>query len=236
MKIIVAPKEQFAAKAAEIFVNTLKTGGANICLPTGDTPKGMYQELVKMYNEGKAVFKNLQAFVLDEWGDIPKEHPARCINMLRDEFFEPIKLNVNQIFHYDNFEEISAKEKCLRYENELKIHGGLHLSILGIGMNGHVGFNEPGSHKNDRTKVVELASKTVEVSKKYGILEPVSWGMTIGIGTLLESKSILIIANGAHKKEVVQKLIEGNEDETFPISLLKNHQDVTLLVDQEAYM
>jgi glucosamine-6-phosphate deaminase len=234
MNIVVVSPDEFASRAADIVSRVVTENTApNICFPTGNTPEGLYQELVKRYENGLLSLANVRAFGLDEWGDLENGHPVRCINIMQRCLYQKTDISPAYIYFLEpNRPDI--EEQCKAYDELIERHGGLTLSILGLGLNGHVGFNEPGSKASDRTRVVRLDSKTQTVGQKYGMEKTPTWGVTVGLATLLESMEILILVNGEHKAEIVDRVVNGPVTSDVPATFLRDHPNCTLLLDTHA--
>jgi len=233
MNLLVVNSEKFAATAADHIEAVVQSKAkVNICFPTGDTPKGVYLELERRVRHGMLSLKNVRGFGLDEWGELKDDNPIRCSSRIRNDLYNRVDI---EEYYYVNPQAFDMAEECKEYERLIQTKGGLHLSMLGIGLNGHVGFNEPGSRVDSRTRVVKLDDTTKRVSEKYGWKQkqPI-WGVTLGVGTLLESEKVLILANGRHKAQIVQKAIEDPVTPFVPVSLLRDHRNVTFLLDTEA--
>ena len=216
-------------------------------LPTGTTPVGMYRRLVSACGARPGCFGDVSTFNLDEYVELPAEHPASYRSFMERHLFAHVDLAPERARLPDgnaaavrrespalSLEEALAVE-CLRYERDIAAAGGLSLTVLGLGVNGHIAFNEPGSHHDSRTRVVELAAATRRANAPHfpGAHVP-RRAITMGIGTILESRSVVLLASGAGKAEAVERLREGRVSEAFPASALHRHADVTVLVDRAA--
>ncbi|RIV26180.1 glucosamine-6-phosphate deaminase [Alicyclobacillaceae bacterium I2511] len=234
LNIVVVSPEKFGNTAADIVQRvTENTEAPNITFPTGDSPLPLYRELVNRYQHGKLSLANVQAFGLDEWGELEPGHPIRCISRMKTQLYSETDIPVEQIYYLEpNTDDLDVH--CEAYDKRIADMGGLTLSILGIGINGHIGFNEPGSKATVRTRKIQLADRTLNVSQKYGFDKTPSWGVTLGLATLLESKEILILATGAHKAEIVHLTVNGPETSDVPSSLMRRHPNCTLLLDEAA--
>jgi glucosamine-6-phosphate deaminase len=233
MDLRIVNPDEFAKTAADIIQSTIQQPNAvNICFPTGDTPKSVYLELENRVRNKELSFQKVRGFGLDEWGELAPDDPIRCSSRIRQDLYRRVDIAE---FYYADPQASDMSIECARYDELLQNKGGLDLAILGIGLNGHVGFNEPGSQLNSRTRQVVLDDATKRVAHKYGwkSSQP-NWGITLGMGTLLESKEILIIANGVHKAEIVEKAIRGPKTSDVPVSLLRDHPQLIFLIDTGA--
>ena len=216
-------------------------------LPTGTTPVGMYRRLVSACAARPGCFGEVSTFNLDEYVELPPEHPASYRSFMERHLFAHVDLAPERARLPDgnaaavrrespalSLEEALAVE-CLRYERDIAAAGGLSLAVLGLGVNGHIAFNEPGSHHDSRTRVVELAAATRRANAPHfpGGHVP-RRAITMGIGTILESRGLVLLASGAGKAEAVERLRAGRVSEAFPASALHRHPDVTVLVDRAA--
>lgn len=216
-------------------------------LPTGTTPVGMYRRLVAACSSRPGCFGEVSTFNLDEYVGLPAQHPASYRSFMERHLFAHVDLAPGRARLPDGnaaavrrespaltLEEALAVE-CLRYERDIAAAGGLSLTVLGLGVNGHIAFNEPGSHHDSRTRVVELAAATRRANAPHFPGEHVPrQAVTMGVGTILESRSIVLLASGAGKVEAVERLRAGRVSEDFPASALHTHPDVTVLVDRAA--
>ena len=216
-------------------------------LPTGPTPVGMYRRLVSACAARPGCFGEVSTFNLDEYVELPPEHPASYRSFMERHLFAHVDLAPERARLPDgnaaavrrespalSLEEALAVE-CLRYERDIAAAGGLSLTVLGLGVNGHIAFNEPGSHHDSRTRVVELAAATRRANAPHFPGDHVPRrAITMGIGTILESRSLVLLASGAGKAEAVERLRAGRVSEAFPASALHRHPDVTVLVDRAA--
>lgn len=209
-------------------------------LATGSTPLGMYQQLVQMVNDGLISLKNVISFNLDEYIGIPKNHQQSYHCYMMENFFKKVDIpskNTNLPYCKSQIDTNSdCKDACVEYDNLIAQTGGLDLQILGIGPNGHIGFNEPATSLETGTHIVTLAEETREANARFfSEKEKVpTHAITMGVGTILKSKEILLLANGKNKAEVVAGMFSGEVNTLLPASLLQVHPKVTVIVDQEA--
>lgn len=206
-------------------------------LATGSTPKTLYAELVKMHKEEGLSFKNVITFNLDEYYPIEREAIQSYYNFMHRLLFSQVDIDPANV-HIPNGsiakEEIKAH--CQAYEKKIEESGGIDLQILGVGINGHIGFNEPGSGLYSRTRMVTLAT-TTRLANAYefaNISEVPRLAVTMGINTIMKAKKIILLAWGSAKAPVIQQAVEEDDTEHVPASLLQNHDDVTFVVDEAA--
>ena len=206
-------------------------------LATGSTPKSLYAELVRMYREEKLSFKNVITFNLDEYYPIDNDALQSYNRFMRSNLFDHIDINPKNI-HIPNGEikKDDIKSHCQLYEKMIQEAGGIDLQVLGIGNNGHIGFNEPGSSLHSKTRLITLDNST-RIANAYefaNISQVPRLAITMGIGTILKAKKILLMAWGESKAPVLQKAVEGDVSEHVPASLLQDHNDITFVIDESA--
>lgn len=206
-------------------------------LATGSTPKALYYELVRMHEEENLSFKNVITFNLDEYYPIERDTYQSYYNYMHRIFFDQVDIDPKNV-HIPNGEwpKESIKQHCAEYEAAIEEAGGIDLQILGIGNNGHIGFNEPGSSIHSRTRLINLENST-RLANAYefaNISEVPRLALTMGIGTILKAERIILLAWGAGKAPVVQKAVEGNVTEHVPASLLQQHPNCYFILDEAA--
>ncbi|MBI5857471.1 MAG: glucosamine-6-phosphate deaminase [Sphingobacteriales bacterium] len=206
-------------------------------LATGSTPKSLYAELVRMHREEKLSFKNVITFNLDEYYPIDNNALQSYNRFMRINLFDHIDINPKNI-HIPDGETAkeNIKEYCRKYEKMIKDAGGIDLQILGIGNNGHIGFNEPGSGIYSKTRLITLDNST-RIANSYefaNISQVPRLAITMGISSIMQTKKIVLMAWGSSKALVIKKSVEDDDTEQVPASLLQNHDDVTFVVDETA--
>ncbi len=206
-------------------------------LATGSTPKTLYAELVRMHKEEKLSFRNVISFNLDEYYPIANNALQSYNRYMRIHLFNHVDIKEKNI-HIPNGEitKENIKSYCNKYEDEIKQAGGIDLQILGIGNNGHIGFNEPGSAYFSKTRLATLDNST-RLANAYefaNISEMPRLALTMGIGTIMQAKKVILTAWGAAKAPVIKKAVEENSTEQVPASLLQTHPDITFVVDKNA--
>lgn len=227
--------EECSKVASEIFIDAIKQN-PNIVLglATGSTPIGTYKNIIKAYEEGQISFKNVRTYNLDEYVGISRENDQSYYYFMHDNLFNHVDIleeNVHVPYAYEGKFEESAKA----YTEELK-KANVDIQLLGIGANGHIGFNEPGTSFDQETFIIELTEKTREDNKRFfaSIDDVPTHAITMGIADILRSKKIVLIASGENKAEAVKKLLSGEVTVDFPASSLHNHMDVVVIVDEAA--
>ena len=206
-------------------------------LATGSSPKSLYAELVRLHREEKLSFKNVITFNLDEYYPIDNDALQSYNRFMKEQLFDKVDIDQSNC-HIPNgqWKKEDIKQHCLEYEKMIEDAGGVDLQILGIGNNGHIGFNEPGSSIYSRTRLVPLDNSTrIANSHEFQNISHVPrLAVTMGISTILKSKRIILMAWGQLKAPVIQKAVEGNVTEQIPASLLQQHNDVTFFLDEVA--
>jgi len=223
--------------AAKIVVKQIKNK-PNIVLglATGSTPLGMYRELVKLYKKGKFDFSKVTTFNLDEYLGLSPEHPQSYHYYMYENFFNHVNIEEKNI-HIPKGDTKDPVQVCLNYEREIEKVGGIDLQILGIGVNGHVGFNEPDINLETKTHVIQLSDNTITANSRFfkNLDEVPKKAITMGMATIMKSKRIILMAWGAEKKKPILKVISGHIATEVPASLLQVHNDVILIVDKQIY-
>ena len=223
--------------AALIREKQKKNESCVLGLATGSTPKTLYAELVRMHKEEKLSFKNVVTFNLDEYYPIDNDALQSYNRFMKSNLFDHVDIKPKNI-HIPNGEikKEDIKLHCSQYEKMIEDAGGIDLQILGIGNNGHIGFNEPGSGIYSKTRLITLDNST-RIANSYefaNISEVPRLAITMGISTILKSKKIILMAWGPSKAPVIKKAVEEEDTEQVPASLLQNHEDVTFYVDETA--
>ena len=237
MRIIVENDYDSMSKKAALMVAsqiTLKAD-SNLGLATGSTPLGMYENLIEMYKDAKVDFGEVQSFNLDEYCGLSADHPNSYHYYMHQNLFDQINIKNKNI----NIPDGSAddfEEECKNYEAKIKKARGIDLQILGIGSNGHIGFNEPAKKLNVATEVVDLRKETIEANSRFfESKENVpKKAISMGMATILKADKIVLLASGKNKAEAIKKTVSGRISTEVPASLLQTHPDVTIILDQEA--
>lgn len=205
-------------------------------LATGSTPLGMYEELIALHKSGSLDFSKATSFNLDEYVGLTPENPQSFHYFMHSNFFSRVNFSPEKINIPDGSLRANYAEYCEGYERAIKSSGGIDLQILGIGRNGHIGFNEPNSSLASRTRLKELTLETTEDNRRFfppGAEIP-ECAITMGIGTILDTRRILILATGKSKAAAVAKAIEGPISSSVSASALQLHPDVTFILDEDA--
>ena len=204
-------------------------------LATGSTPIGTYKELIKAYENGDLEFSLVKTANLDEYRGLEKTNDQSYDYFMKDNLFNHININFENL-NIPNGEKPDAEEECARYEAVVKALGGQDLQLLGMGHNGHIGFNEPADEIPKETHCVDLQESTIQANKRFfeKVEDVPTQAYTMGIGTIMQAKKILVVASGADKAEIVKKAFFGPITPQVPASILQLHPDVTVVVDEAA--
>lgn len=222
--------EEMSKMAAAIFTEQIKNKPKSIIgLATGSTPEGLYKELIKLYNAGELSLRDVTTFNLDEYVGLHRDDKASYWTYMHENLFNHIDLDDEQI-HLPKGDAEDLAAECAAYEAAITAAGGIDLQLLGIGVNGHVGFNEPGTSFDSLTHVVELTESTREANKIYfdNYDAVPTLAVTMGIQTIMNAKQVVLVAFGESKAEAMARLKSGVVTEDMPASQLCNHPNVTV--------
>lgn len=204
-------------------------------LATGSTPIGLYEQLVEWYKKGDLDFSEISTVNLDEYKGLDRENDQSYYYFMHDHLFNHVNICQERTNVPNGMEQDSEKE-CRRYEALIDSLGGADLQLLGLGHNGHIGFNEPAPVFEKMTHCVDLTESTIEANKRFfaSADEVPRQAYTMGIGTIMKAKKILVVVSGEDKAEIVAKAFSGDVTPNVPASILQMHQDVTVVADQAA--
>ncbi|MBP1947991.1 glucosamine-6-phosphate deaminase [Virgibacillus litoralis] len=228
--------DEMSEKACDLIVEKInKLDNPVLGLATGSTPEGMYQQIIDSYQRTKVSFTKTTTFNLDEYVGLPGENPNSYRFYMNEKLFKHIDLPDNRAFLPDGDAD-DLKKECRDYETLMYIAEYIDVQVLGLGLNGHIGFNEPGTAFDSRTHIVELDETTRKANARFfDSLEDVpKKAITMGIETIMESKKILLLVSGEKKAEAVFRLVNGEISEDFPASILQKHENVILIADEGA--
>lgn len=217
--------------ASQVIINPKSILG----LATGGTPLGMYGCLVEMFQDGKLDFSEIKTFNLDEYYGLSKEDDQSYYGYMNENFFNHINI-LKENIDIPNGKAEDVLKECEAYDEKIKIAGGIDLQILGIGSNGHIGFNEPADKLNIKTHLVNLSQKTIsDNSRFFSNKEDVpKQAISVGLETIMKSKKIIMLASGKSKAEAIKAMVSGYVDTHVPASILQTHSDIILILDKEA--
>lgn len=238
MEVIIQPNSQKLSIIAANIIREAVIRKPNLVLglATGSTPIGLYELLVQMHKEDGVDFSKVITFNLDEYIGIPKDHPQSYHTFMNKHFFNHVNIPRKNQNIPQNIVE-NHVSFCQEYEDSIRRCGGIDIQILGIGKDGHIGFNEPGSSFASRTRIATLSKSTLEANAVHfgdDINAVPEMAITMGIGTITEAKQCLLLASGSNKKDAIAKTIEGPISAMVPATVLQMHSDVVFLVDEAA--
>ena len=229
--------EAISLQAAQLIAGAVHKKPALVLgLATGSTMVGVYKHLVGLHKQGSLDFSRVVTFNLDEYLGLPATHPRSFRHFMYENLFAHVNVNSRNIHIPDGTIRGNYDEYCTSYENSIRKAGGIDLQVLGIGRNGHIGFNEPTSSIGSRTRLKVLSQETIDDNSKFFAKgeESPRCAITMGIGTILEARKILLLATGKSKSTAVAKSIEGPVTSAVSASALQLHPDVTFIIDDAA--
>ncbi|UOE55054.1 glucosamine-6-phosphate deaminase [Bacillus sp. CMF12] len=237
MKIIrTADYNDMSQKAAQLMIEKIRQQpDMTLGLATGSTPKGVYAELIKDHQKNGTSYEKITTINLDEYIGLPPSDPNSYRHFMNSELFDHLDIRLVNT-HLPNGAAEDMSKECERYEQLIKDLVDIDLQLLGIGRNGHIGFNEPCTSFHSRTHVVDLAESTRKANARFfsSIEDVPAQAITMGIASILDSREIILLASGSAKAEALRQLVYGEPDEQFPASALKLHANVTIIADEEA--
>lgn len=221
--------------AAMIAAQVNLKPNAVLGLATGGSPVGAYEKLVEMFQQGAVDFSEITTVNLDEYRGLSKEHEQSYWYFMHDNLFHHVNVKAEKI-HVPNGENPDMERACREYDELIESVGGIDLQLLGIGLDGHIGFNEPGAAFEPNTHCVDLTESTIEANKRFFSSkdEVPKQAYTMGIKPIMQAKKVLMIANGAAKAEILKKAFTGEITPEVPASILQLHPDFTLIADEDA--
>lgn len=233
---VVKDYEQMSQKGAEIIADLLKAKPeAKLGLATGGTPVGMYKELIERNQKGEISFKQVSAYNLDEYYPIEKTNDQSYDYFMKKNLFDHIDIDVNNTY-IPNGMAINSVEESKSYDEVVRATGGVDVQVLGIGGNGHIGFNEPSEVFEPLTHRVTLDERTIQDNARFfaSIEEVPTEAITMGIGTIMTAKSVLLLASGSSKAPIIKEMLLGKVSPKVPASILQFHKDVKVVLDEAA--
>jgi glucosamine-6-phosphate isomerase len=236
MEIFIAyTYEGISKKAANDVIEIMRSfKNPLLCVASGDTPAGLYKEIVDKVNKNELDSSDWSFVGLDEWIGLNETDEGSCQFHLNNQLFHPLQIAKSKICFFDGRAKDLNKE-CEDVESFILQYGGINVSILGLGMNGHIGMNEPGTSPSLRSHVTALEPITQKVGQKYfKEQQQLTEGITLGLATLMESKHIILLISGSHKAEIVRRLIKKEISKQLPASLLRNHSGLKIYLDKAA--
>ena len=226
-------EDAWVSGAASLWCDRLRSNPRlRMCLPSGNTPIKIYAAMAQSVKAGLVSFRDAEIFALDDYGGLAPDDAGKCVNMLRRHLIDHIDLPKAR-FHFIDTDASDLARVCREYDRI--IGDGFDLTLLGIGLNGHLGLNEPGAAPDSATRRVEMHAATVAASANYlNHSNFPTWGVGVGLKPLLGSKEVWLLANGAKKAEIVRRAVQEEITKEIPASLLRKHPNSSLFVDAEA--
>lgn len=228
--------KDMSRKAANIIsAQVIMKPNCVLGLATGSTPIGTYDQLVEWYNKGDLDFSEVTTVNLDEYKGLPRTNDQSYYYFMHQHLFDHVNIDPERT-NVPNGMEPDAEKECGRYEELIRSLGGVDLQLLGLGHNGHIGFNEPGEAFEKETHCVDLTESTIEANKRFfaSADDVPKQAYTMGIKTIMQAKKILIVVNGENKADIVERAFFGPVTPEVPASILQLHNDVTLVGDEAA--
>lgn len=218
--------------AASLLVTELKIKKELlVCCATGGSPLGFYQRLAGMYPTAADLFDRVRILKLDEWGGIPMNDPNSCHSYLQEQVLKPLKISPNRYIAFDS-EVKDVEEECKRIQRRIDQTGPIDFCVLGLGKNGHLGFNEPADYLKPDCHIATLAATTVQHSMVQTMPKIPTFGVTIGLKDLLGSRKILLLITGSQKQDAIKNLLTKQITTQLPASMLWLHSNVECLIDK----
>lgn len=237
MKIIKAKDyEEMSRRAADVIsAQIIMKPDCVLGLATGSSPEGTYEKLIERYNQGDLDFGDVTTVNLDEYRGLSKENDQSYYYFMHSHLFDYVNINPERTFLPDGMSEDPDKE-CARYEEVIRATGGVDLQLLGLGRNGHIGFNEPGEFFEKGTHCVDLHQSTIEANKRFfaSADDVPRQAFSMGIQTIMKARKILVVVSGEDKAEAVRNCFFGPVTPKVPGSILQMHPDVTVVADESA--
>ena len=228
--------DEMSDKACELIVDRLnKLENPVFGLATGSTPEGLYKRLIEKYEQKEVSFKGVTSFNLDEYIGLAADNPNSYHYFMGEKLFNHVDISPSQT-HLPNGIADDLNKECRDFEQLISEAKGIDLQLLGLGTNGHIGFNEPGTKFDSRTDIVDLAQETLEANARHfdSVDEIPTQAITMGIGSIMEGKEIILLVSGESKADALASVINGEVTEDFPASILQKHNNVTIIADEAA--
>ncbi len=234
MELIIATKEEINKLVSEEIIELInKNNHCILGLATGSTPIGVYDLLVKAYNDKRVSFKDVTSFNLDEYVGLEETHNQSYRYFMNSHLFDHVDINIDNT-HIPSNKDDSNNYKI--YDEKIKNAGGIDIQLLGIGSNGHIAFNEPGTPFNTKTHIVSLKESTINDNARFFSSkdEVPKEAISMGLESIMNAKRVVLIAYGKNKQEAIYKMMALEPSEDLPASILQNHPNVTIYCDEEA--
>lgn len=228
--------EELSEKAGSIIVERIQAlDNPVLGLATGSTPEGLYTYLIEKYKQGELSFQNITTFNLDEYVGLREDDINSYHYFMKEKLFNHVDLN-DEKAHVPDGNVIDLEKECQAYEQKIREHGNIDIQVLGVGVNGHIGFNEPGTAFSSRTHLVELTESTRQANARFfsSIDEVPTMAITMGIETIMDSKMIVFLVSGESKAETLARIMNGEVSEDCPASILRTHPNTIVIADEAA--
>ena len=234
-KIIFDNYLELSAKSADLIADLIhEKPDALICFPAGETSIGTFEHLIDLYKRGKASFSQCKIVGLDDWLNLGARRNENCFSFLKKHLFDHIDYNEDNLCFFDG-ESADPESECIKTDEFIREFGPIDLMLLGVGMNGHLGLNEPGSSFDLYSHTVKLDEVTREVGQKYFQGEVIlTGGITLGLKSIMEARSVILQITGLRKAKIYNRLMSCEITSDFPVSILKSHPNALLLLDRVA--
>ena len=239
MRVIIESDYQALSEWAANYVAQFQPSSERpfvLGLPTGSSPLGMYKALIELNREGKVSFRNVVTFNMDEYVGLPESHPESYHSFMFNNFFNHIDIPKENI-HILNGNASDLEAECGNYEKQIASYGGIDLFVGGIGPDGHIAFNEPGSSLTSRTRVKTLTTDTIVANSRFfdnDVDKVPKTALTVGVGTVMDAKEVLILCNGHNKARALHHAVEGSVTQMWTISALQMHRHGIIVCDEAA--
>lgn len=236
MKVtVLKTAEEIGVAVAKIFTDEVKANPDCILgLATGASPIPTYNNIIKTHKEEGISFKGVKTYNLDEYCDLPKADKNSYYTFMHEQLFNSLDI-LEENVHFLDGNATDTDAECRRYDNEINEAGGIDIQLLGIGNNAHISFNEPADSFTDGSFKVKLTDSTIEANKIYFDENPMPhYALTMGVNQIMSAKKIVLIATGPKKAEAVRNMIKGEVTPQVPASILQNHNDVEIFLDEAA--
>jgi glucosamine-6-phosphate isomerase len=236
MKIFISDDyDKMSKQAAEAVIQLMQSARRPvICAASGHSPEGLYREIIEQVRTKQLTVDNWLFLGLDEWVGMNAGDEGSCRHHLDLELLNPLQIPEERICFFDGRAD-DLEAECERIEKFIHDEGGIDVAVLGLGMNGHIGMNEPGVSANTRSHVIDLHPITKTVGQKYFKEEKeLAQGITLGIATLMDANNLIVVVSGVHKSDITQEMIEGKVSRDLPVTLLRDHPALKIYLDSDA--
>ena len=234
MKVVFLPKDEIEKEMANIFIDEIKKNPRCVLgFATGSSPLGIYKNIIDAYKKGEISFKDVTTFNLDEYIGLDENNNQSYRYFMNHNLFNHIDINMANTHVPSGFVKNDAE--AMEYDKLIESKGGIDIQLLGLGSDGHIAFNEPGTSFDSLTHIVELTDQTIKDNSRFfeRIEDVPTKACTMGLKSIMNAKKVVLIATGKSKRDVVHKLIDGGISEDIPVSILKNHKDAIVYIDEE---